>query len=570
MKKRSRLQQFVFSATIVASPIFGPQCGITWATDGPTLKPANAEQPLHQIPSPDTISTSVAAATFTQDGKSPSGSSTVRAELQKIFQQNGQQMPAMSAAYSPRLETPDIKRVQHTEQAAQTETNRRPPRRDNGEKKTGLFKRLFAKIAGEPSEPVRPVGEPAPPIPTPPPIVYNTQQQTSVLKNDGSIRARAAGYEKRQPQTALPTQAGDNTQTNVQYFPSGTTSSASLASHRKPVVESDGFINPFQTQTRTPEDEALLDLDSLIENGEPAVKPPIDARLTPLDYQAPQISKNSNNEAVLPDKTMNEGPYTGFQLDSDRQLYGSPKASPVIKRVQQSPTEPGDRSESASEPEFEEIPLLDEAVVELPSTAPTPSSEDVAPLLPKKEAFKSQDDKDNSAEPLVAIPPEDTQPEQLPEQIEQTSESRDVQPAMTDTENIDAEKLKSLEVRAQRNQQIYRIMARTGQKGFKGFCPVELRDNRQLINSNAQFKAKFGLQTYHFSSQEAKSAFDANPARYAPAAGGSDVVLLVNTGEEEAGTLEFTLWYRDRLYMFRSRETVEIFAKDPVRYANQY
>ena len=113
-------------------------------------------------------------------------------------------------------------------------------------------------------------------------------------------------------------------------------------------------------------------------------------------------------------------------------------------------------------------------------------------------------------------------------------------------------------------------MARTGQKGFKGFCPVELRDNRQLIDSRQQHKAKFGLQTYYFSSPEAKSAFDANPARYAPAAGGSDVVLLVNTGEEEAGTLDFTLWYRDRLYMFRSRETLDIFSRDPLRYANQY
>ena len=62
----------------------------------------------------------------------------------------------------------------------------------------------------------------------------------------------------------------------------------------------------------------------------------------------------------------------------------------------------------------------------------------------------------------------------------------------------------------------------------------------------------------------------ADPSRYAPAAGGSDVVLLVNTGEEQPGLLDYTLWYRDRLYMFRSRETMASFSSNPSKFANQY
>ncbi len=37
--------------------------------------------------------------------------------------------------------------------------------------------------------------------------------------------------------------------------------------------------------------------------------------------------------------------------------------------------------------------------------------------------------------------------------------------------------------------------------GFKGFCPVELRDRRELIDTNPQFTATFGLPTYTFSLQ---------------------------------------------------------------------
>jgi YHS domain-containing protein len=134
----------------------------------------------------------------------------------------------------------------------------------------------------------------------------------------------------------------------------------------------------------------------------------------------------------------------------------------------------------------------------------------------------------------------------------------------------DPERLRQLSDRARREEQLYRIMSRTGQIGFKGFCPVVLRNDRELTDGRKEYHSKFGLMTYEFSSPEAKATFDANPARYAPAGGGSDVVLLVNTNEEVAGILDFSLWYRDRLYMFRSRETQAIFSGDPQRYASQY
>ena len=124
--------------------------------------------------------------------------------------------------------------------------------------------------------------------------------------------------------------------------------------------------------------------------------------------------------------------------------------------------------------------------------------------------------------------------------------------------------------RERREMQQRRILARADQTGFKGFCPVALRDDQELVDSSDTFTSIFGLQTYVFSSAKAKAIFDNDPSRYAPAAGGNDVVVLVNSGEEQAGQLGYALWYRGRLYLFRSRETMTQFSNDPQRFASQY
>ena len=145
--------------------------------------------------------------------------------------------------------------------------------------------------------------------------------------------------------------------------------------------------------------------------------------------------------------------------------------------------------------------------------------------------------------------------------------SADVPDALSAAETA---RLRQAAEQERRQLQHRQIQARAGQTGFKGFCPVALREHRELVDSSDQFTSTFGLQSYAFSSAESKAAFDTDPSRYAPAAGGSDVVVLVNSGEEQAGQLDYALWYRDRLYLFRSRETMTLFSKDPQRFASQY
>lgn len=108
-----------------------------------------------------------------------------------------------------------------------------------------------------------------------------------------------------------------------------------------------------------------------------------------------------------------------------------------------------------------------------------------------------------------------------------------------------------------------RIHERRNQTGLKGFCPVMLRDHRELVDAQPEFAVEFNGETYYVSSAEAQATFSADPVKYAPAAGGSDVIHRDLTGEDLPGSLDYAVWYRGRLYMFATAETLETFVAAP-------
>jgi YHS domain-containing protein len=112
-----------------------------------------------------------------------------------------------------------------------------------------------------------------------------------------------------------------------------------------------------------------------------------------------------------------------------------------------------------------------------------------------------------------------------------------------------------------------RIAARKDRKGLKGFCPVVLRDERDLVDSNDEFSVIYNGHRYEFSSHESMEKFLAEPAKYAPAAGGCDVLHLALTGEELEGSLDHAVWYKGRLYLFAGVETMETFVAAPSSHA---
>ncbi len=106
------------------------------------------------------------------------------------------------------------------------------------------------------------------------------------------------------------------------------------------------------------------------------------------------------------------------------------------------------------------------------------------------------------------------------------------------------------------------IAERTDLQGMKGFCPVALRDDRDLQNALPEHASLFKGRTYYFSSADAKATFDEQPEQYAPMACGNDVVLL-KTKDTKEGSLDFAVWYKDRLYLFTSQKTLEQFIATP-------
>ena len=117
-------------------------------------------------------------------------------------------------------------------------------------------------------------------------------------------------------------------------------------------------------------------------------------------------------------------------------------------------------------------------------------------------------------------------------------------------------------------EKMQRIRDRFGMKGLKGFCPVTLRDQRELLDAKPEFHFTHRSQKFHFASQEARDRFEAEPSLYAPAAYGADVVSLGRDKDVVEGTLDFAAWYKGRLYLFSSQDNYDVFVKSPVTYAS--
>ncbi|MBM4077949.1 MAG: hypothetical protein FJ267_20155 [Planctomycetes bacterium] len=104
---------------------------------------------------------------------------------------------------------------------------------------------------------------------------------------------------------------------------------------------------------------------------------------------------------------------------------------------------------------------------------------------------------------------------------------------------------------------------------LKGYCPVALRDLEELIPALDLFSMVHEGVEYHFSTSVALAKFRKNPDRYAPMARGADLVVAHVTGETVSGSLDFSVWHRDHLYLFSNARNLESFREAPFLFTSE-
>ena len=73
----------------------------------------------------------------------------------------------------------------------------------------------------------------------------------------------------------------------------------------------------------------------------------------------------------------------------------------------------------------------------------------------------------------------------------------------------------------------------------------------------------------HFSSEDAKQTFLAQPNEYWPLFDGICSVAMLNDDERVMGKLEYAAFFRKRLWLFSSEENMKQFLEDPADVAEE-
>lgn len=490
--------------------------------------------------------------------QSASQGTSVNGELQKLFQQSGQEMPSMRSQDLPNA------------QNMQTQMVRKKPAEPA--KKENVFKKFWGKVTGRGTAPA------AAPAPVPP----DYREPAPVPATVGP----AGGLRRTAPLPAAASATVSGPTTARPAFPS--------------------IMKPTPAAT-----------------GEPAAVPPVAGHsLRPRTLPAESSGASPTGLPVLsgkPSRFVQPGAAPAFMPKAEaaaaataasaaaaaKQVSSAASATVDAAKKQADFLDPFGAAESDESADPLDLDSIAEAMKEQESslkqqagaaaaaaveTVQEKVAEADAAVQEAEQALKSVAE-DNPFTGVILEQQQGEVPEAIQfEEAEAAQEARRMQtpvsepaqtaelpalPAADDPAAAPSEQLRSLpdeKLRVamendERQKQLSRIRERGDQAGFKGFCPVALRDHRELVDADSAITAQFGLQTLAFSSEQARSLFEADPTRYAPASGGCDVVVLAREGVERPGRLDFALWFRGRLYMFESRDSMSEFHAAPRSFA---
>ncbi|RLS55730.1 MAG: hypothetical protein DWH91_08500 [Planctomycetota bacterium] len=577
-----------FTAAVAAMGLSG-WAGLSWSQStapAPRIIQVQAEaRPLAPLRAPQTLNTQRPAQPLAQQpaqqyAPAQAPQSEIQRELQKLYEKNGRAMPEMvdvraaQSATSPPAAPSAAQSPVYQPPAGTSATQYTPPQTPvaaqpvSAPKKKGLLNKLFGKKEAE--------------TPTQPPVEPGYTPPTRMAQQPQIVP----------PPVSLPATPGPN---YGQIFENGAVvaqppqafTPPAVASAVQPMVQPESVPEtlPAITAEAAPSDpngfEAPLFVDT--PNGVEPYDP-----LPALDLNTPlkapvDDTVNLGQAAEFPVATVPEVPAepaaSAASQDpsdpfSDSSLFPEEAAAPLETPVIEESIAP-----ESLEPQSTAEPLAQTPVEENPVQQP---SEPVAEENPYSGLSLSDDPAEATAvaRPAAPLPPPETAdtpsnttamaPEPLPAS-QNLGSNTDEEPPLTfnPQESLPATGLRPIPRNAAERTLAKRemIAARKSLPGLKGFCPVALRDHRDLVDARSEFRVVYNNKTYYLGSSEAVQTFLGDPAKYAPASRGSDVIQLSVTGEESEGSLEHAVWYKGRLYMFTSAETMDTFVAAPSSHA---
>lgn len=505
-------------------------------------------------------------------GGQGSGSS-IQQELQELYRKNGREMPNMNLS----------------EMEVQGATPRNAPPGRHGPNvssggnaphvepaKPNLFQRLFGRSTSRQNANARPPQQPHQQQP---------HQQQPYPQNSSAARQNPGMPTSQfQPnRSAQPLSSGQMPQTPaMQQHP------APINSTRQPVATSrpqptlppaartpaGNIGRPAQPSLELPNldrgaaagQENLYDLDGAAPRAAqtPAIVPNRSARrpaASPYSGLTITPGERESLEAPLPTKQVADD--EDLQIESNTRapsrilsLPGDePQARPVPADEADGPTLPLNRSRNSGDNDLEDLKLDEETSDRRQPQESLDINLDEMPSRPRSSPTLSRQP---AVSTLETESPASAQPEQSP--VANPAPAAELGEKMLPVRESDED-----EIVVHRGARA----ARAEFRGFRGFCPVTLRDERKLVTVDFKFQAEYRGRIYTFSTQEAKDTFEENPERYLPVKSGADVVRLAAGEEEAEGSIEHAAWYRGRLYLFSSPASREEFFAAPAQFISQ-
>jgi YHS domain-containing protein len=470
-----------------------------------------------------------------QSGAQPS---EVQKKLQELYRKDGREMPSMNLDDAPNTQpvvNPPTAAMQAPPQGASPASPAQggPAAKQS---KPSFFERFFHVGRGR-KQPAQATTQPARPAPLPAqPYRYSQPQQA----------ARPAAPVYRPPLVSAPAprpvvQPPLREPAAIGSPESTPEVTAQPATPGRRPGQRNGFPQPLMDDADSQDDSESLEL-----NQDDQKK---------VATQPPQILPNQSTNGPA------ESPYTGVKI-SPNEMEQKAASAPKIAAEPAPPAkavvpEPKPIAAPPAPPAALPAPVSAGPVASTqPATLPAPGAAGPLAAIARPAARSPSASKAGS--------------QAAKDKDDDDDDDDDDEPLTLSTDNTGKTAVKPLEPIVEKPAaEIAKPVVAEEMKGFRGFCPVVLKDDRKLIEARPHIRSEYRGKIYTFSSVDAKDAFDDNPYKYIPAGEGRDMVKHTAGEEGIEGTLEHAAWYRGRLYLFSSAETRREFVETPGRFMTE-